>query len=276
MMYYLFILLLFSSFLSLSSQLNINTIHVPKFTQVGESTSLKCDYDLEDDKLYSIKWYKDNQEFYRYVPKDIPPSQRFQVPGSDVRLELSDMEIVHLHNISLISAGLYTCEVSTEAPRFRTTAVTQNMRVIHPPESGPYLLGGRTSGYRVGEMLDVNCSSPASHPPVLLKFYLNDEPVNEKNVYKFERPAAKDGLTPALSSYTLRIKRIHFRHGYLHLKCTADIFKTYYKSAERTFQGIDLGEKALGRQGVNGATTIKEKVVNCVRVLILFGIYLIY
>ena len=35
MMYNLFILLLFSSFLSLSSQLNINTIHVPKFTQVS-------------------------------------------------------------------------------------------------------------------------------------------------------------------------------------------------------------------------------------------------
>ena len=26
-------------------------------------------------------------------------------------------EHVHLHNISLASAGLYTCEVSTEAPR---------------------------------------------------------------------------------------------------------------------------------------------------------------
>jgi hypothetical protein len=43
--------------------------------QVGESSSLRCDYDLEGDSLYSIKWYKDNQEFYRYNPQTgVPPS----------------------------------------------------------------------------------------------------------------------------------------------------------------------------------------------------------
>jgi hypothetical protein len=42
--------------------------------QVGESSSLRCDYDLEGDSLYSIKWYKDNQEFYRYNPHTgVPP-----------------------------------------------------------------------------------------------------------------------------------------------------------------------------------------------------------
>jgi hypothetical protein len=42
--------------------------------QVGESSSLRCDYDLEGDSLYSIKWYKDNQEFYRYKPETGAPS----------------------------------------------------------------------------------------------------------------------------------------------------------------------------------------------------------
>lgn len=240
------LLLLIISFLPPSATLEINQIIIPNFEMVGESVSLKCDYDLQSDKLYSVKWYKDNQEFYRYVPKDVPPTQKFLVHGVDVRLEFSDKEQVHLFNISLESAGLYTCEVSTEAPRFRTTAVTKNMRVIHPPESGPYLVGGREK-YRVGEMLDVNCSSPASHPPVLIKFYLNDEPVNEKNVHKYDQNPAKDGLTPAVSSYSLRIKRAHFRHGYLNLKCTADIYRTFYKSVERNFLGLDLGGKALGR-----------------------------
>ena len=35
--------------------------------QVGESPSLECDYSLAGENLYSIKWYKDQQEFYRSI-----------------------------------------------------------------------------------------------------------------------------------------------------------------------------------------------------------------
>ena len=34
----------------------------------GRDISLSCVYDLEDDVLYSIKWYRDDKEFYRYLP----------------------------------------------------------------------------------------------------------------------------------------------------------------------------------------------------------------
>ena len=37
------------------------------FVQVGESPSLICDYDISADQLYSVKWYKDNMEFYRWL-----------------------------------------------------------------------------------------------------------------------------------------------------------------------------------------------------------------
>ena len=32
-------------------------------------------------------------------------------------------------------------------------------------------------GYRVGDMLDVNCTSPRSNPPSALKWYINNEMV---------------------------------------------------------------------------------------------------
>jgi len=35
--------------------------------EAGSSILLHCDYNLEKDKLYSVKWYKNNQEFYRYL-----------------------------------------------------------------------------------------------------------------------------------------------------------------------------------------------------------------
>lgn len=37
--------------------------------------------------LYSVKWYKDNEEFYRYVPKANPPQNSYKVEG--VRVDVS-------------------------------------------------------------------------------------------------------------------------------------------------------------------------------------------
>ena len=33
--------------------------------QVGERVRLVCNFSLGTDQLYSVKWYKDNMEFYR-------------------------------------------------------------------------------------------------------------------------------------------------------------------------------------------------------------------
>lgn len=35
----------------------------------------------EGEALYAIKWYKDNEEFYRYVPKARPPKTSYRVDG---------------------------------------------------------------------------------------------------------------------------------------------------------------------------------------------------
>lgn len=43
-------------------------VKVPAYIFIGDSVQLFCNYDLQMDKLYSVSWYKDNEEFYRYVP----------------------------------------------------------------------------------------------------------------------------------------------------------------------------------------------------------------
>ena len=37
----------------------------------------------------------------------------------------------------------------------------------------------KLEGYRVGEILDVNCTSPRSKPPATLKWYINNELVSK-------------------------------------------------------------------------------------------------
>lgn len=63
-------------------------LNVPRAVRVGHSVTLGCDYDLEDAPLYSVKWYRDNDEFYRYVPKEEPPTRVFTLPGLNVDVSI--------------------------------------------------------------------------------------------------------------------------------------------------------------------------------------------
>jgi len=54
----------------------------------GSVAQLECLYDLDGEALYSVKWYKDGNEFYRYVPRDMPPAQTFLLPGVNVDVSI--------------------------------------------------------------------------------------------------------------------------------------------------------------------------------------------
>ena len=62
---------------------------------MGKPVWLNCSYDLENEELYSIKWYHWNAdseakgEFYRWIPKDSPPGQMFQMEGIYLDVSLS-------------------------------------------------------------------------------------------------------------------------------------------------------------------------------------------
>ncbi|KAG8334327.1 hypothetical protein J6590_092867 [Homalodisca vitripennis] len=55
----------------------LRTVAVP-------TASLLCLYDLEGDQLYTVKWYKGRQEFFRYVLKELPHTRVFALPGINI------------------------------------------------------------------------------------------------------------------------------------------------------------------------------------------------
>lgn len=65
-------------------------LDVPSPTTLGESVELTCSYELDDEQLYSVKWYKNDVEFYRYVPNDWPPGQFLPLPGIKVDVSITD------------------------------------------------------------------------------------------------------------------------------------------------------------------------------------------
>lgn len=59
-------------------------VDIPTAVKPGETVVMTCTYDLEGDDLYSVKWYKGRQEFYRYVPKELPHIKVFPMYGINV------------------------------------------------------------------------------------------------------------------------------------------------------------------------------------------------
>ncbi|GFS94575.1 uncharacterized protein NPIL_83291 [Nephila pilipes] len=77
----------FSSLLMASGGfgLKLMSLDVPTAVMQGDSIWLNCTLDLESDDLYSVKWYKDDVEFYRHLPQDSPSGQKYDIPG--IRLD---------------------------------------------------------------------------------------------------------------------------------------------------------------------------------------------
>lgn len=89
---------------------------IPSYKYRGESAELQCQYELngstvnrgyhkrqrhhymsydsnehqnddEGEKLYTVKWYKDNEEFYRFTPRANPQQHSYKVDG--IRVDVS-------------------------------------------------------------------------------------------------------------------------------------------------------------------------------------------
>ena len=77
-----------SFFISGTLSLTLNTIDVPAHRVVGDKATLICQFDMEGDTLYSVKWYKNDHEFYRWVPNDRPKLQVFKTEGIQVDVSI--------------------------------------------------------------------------------------------------------------------------------------------------------------------------------------------
>lgn len=74
-----------------TSGLRLLRLDVPSIMRRGEATWLNCSYELERDQLYSIKWYKNNVEIYRYLPSETPRVKVYNMPG--IHIDVSTCSI---------------------------------------------------------------------------------------------------------------------------------------------------------------------------------------
>ncbi|XP_054709794.1 uncharacterized protein LOC129219419, partial [Uloborus diversus] len=198
---------------SVVAGLRLARLDVPAAVIRGEPAWLNCTYDLEKDELYSVKWYKNNVEFYRFLPSDRPPGQKYDLQGVYVDLVQSALGHVFLTRTDMNTEGVYRCEISAEAPSFQTVREEKEVRVYVIPRQSPII------------------TAP-------LEFEIRYNPIRHQ-----------DKLLVSTVGLRFTAEPRHFWHGAMKLRCSAVISQAYSMSSEEIIVGDNAKASAVVGDG---------------------------
>ncbi|KAG1714092.1 hypothetical protein GQR58_001736 [Nymphon striatum] len=174
----------------MSGGISITKLNIPRYVYIKQNVTLNCHFDLNGSRLYSVKWYKDNTEIYRFIPSHKPEVKIYHTKGVVLdRFKSKPGSIVILEAVEDTS-GTYACEISGEEARLPNkihrerndyscdSNAFQSNFSIHKkvPQEKPLITGIRTN-YQVGDTVSVNCTSLASIYKTKLTWYVNDRMV---------------------------------------------------------------------------------------------------
>lgn len=216
--------------------LRLVSLDVPTAVIQGDSVWLNCTLDLEMDELYSVKWYKNDVEFYRFVPRDRPLGQKFQVSGVNVDMSKSRQGKVFLSTTDLNTEGLYKCEASAESPTFQTVAGEQEIKVYVLPQEGPQIQGSQPR-YEAGDIVNFTCRSSPSKPAAILKWYINGSEATRDLLISYPATSDHNGLQATSLGLTFRVTH----EDAITLRCTAVVLQINSMTSEELIVG---GKKA--------------------------------
>ncbi|XP_053602644.1 uncharacterized protein LOC128670725 [Plodia interpunctella] len=230
------LLLVFSLLVKESLLLNILRVTIPTYRVRGQTATLECDYELGADTLYSVKWYRDNEEFYRYMPQNDPVKHAYKLEGIKVDLQKSDAKRVVLHPLMLKSTGLYRCEVSAEAPSFASVAGEGRMEVIYLPKEGPRITGNEQENRR-GDSLFLNCTSSRSYPAAVLSWDIDGEKVTDPDLLVEYPPMLhQHGLMSTALGLRVPVGRT------MQVRCTARVAPAWREGSEAVVGNSQLAD----------------------------------
>ncbi|XP_015920052.1 cell adhesion molecule 1 [Parasteatoda tepidariorum] len=227
----------------ISVGLKITRFEVPSLVVPGDSAILTCFYDLGKEKLYSVKWYKDKVEFFRFFPSLSPQFMSFPVQGISIDLSKSSQNTVYLRNLSLKSEGQYTCQVSADEPYFGCVQVHRDVVVYIPPESSPRISGEVTD---FGDNLTLHCSSAKSKPAANLSWYVNDVLMDSGTIRGTQEVIRHPDQLESSSSYiNIPLTSRHLPPGDIRLTCTASIADVVTSVSEELLISRPLPDRVL-------------------------------
>ncbi|KAL0841624.1 hypothetical protein ABMA28_015279, partial [Loxostege sticticalis] len=106
----------------------ITTLDVPRYADPRKEAELVCQYTRQpqDPPLHSVKWYRDMHEIFRYTPQEYE-TRAFNSTGISVTNSSCDARACVITVRPESGTAKYTCEVSSEGPRFAVDRRSANM-----------------------------------------------------------------------------------------------------------------------------------------------------
>jgi len=246
---------------------------IPPFVKEGTAIALTCHYDLEYDGLYSLKWYKDDVEFYSYIPRMKKGSKKrfFDLPGVFIDKKQADEKQVVLSNVSILATeGNYKCQVSGEGPLFATAAQTKRLRVAKVPTKPPDIGSDEKVFLKPGDWLNLNCTSEPSRPPTRLTWFVNGLEASDRMIRRFTpSPAIEDmkqiaaidktDLTQSVLGLQFWVTSEHFLSSNngnrkLKVKCRGQIPSVYLEESDTLIVGEHDGPPHKVLQATSGGS----------------------
>ncbi|KAJ8679209.1 hypothetical protein QAD02_014996, partial [Eretmocerus hayati] len=196
--------------------LRLLNVSVPPYLKNGDSPRLECSYDADEDQLYSVSWYKDNEHIYSFSTRH-SKKQVFDIDGVRINARKSNHKDLFLQNVSFNSTGYYACEVNTDSPPFKSVKGEAYMEVIEIPRHKPKITGVERI-YTTGDVLSLNCTSDSSHPAAQLQWFINGVPIEPDSETKF---VTNRGLYSTRSSLRLELNPLHWTQNSIEIKCSS-------------------------------------------------------
>ncbi|KAK4298261.1 hypothetical protein Pmani_029383 [Petrolisthes manimaculis] len=192
----------------------------------------------EGDHVYTLKWYQGIDEFYRWTPLETPEIKTFPIEHFTVDPRASRRGHVFIQNVTVNAGGSYRCEVSGEAPYFKTSFGTGYMTVVDLPDSVPSINTKDREPYKLHQEVDITCTSRDAQPAPTLSFYLNQQPWEGEEQVVVN---SSSGLQTAIKTIRIEVLPGLAEEGVLQVKCVAAHPDLYWESNERNFS-VDLPE----------------------------------
>ncbi|KPM05738.1 beat protein-like protein 1 [Sarcoptes scabiei] len=161
--------------------------------------------DLDYNQIYSIKWFKDNDEMYRFItssPEELPTTF-YDTPGIVIDESRSNYGNLYVSRSEFKTEADFRCEVLAEND-FNTAIQIKRIKPI---------IVGRKSFFGPNESVNLTCTSPMSTPAARLVVNLNGNSLIGTNSSQKNRHQPKGRNNLDEQEISMRTYHQYFENG---------------------------------------------------------------